>query len=295
MREKAHRVTVLALLLAMVSSAFFFVKVSEANLLLDNLIDVAVTQTGVTDTADVAASLAGEIYRRTNRGLNAEDLDWYSRLEGTSFFGVSSAAGLQYGFYGIVGHSQYGSCGTMSRTLLNALWKLGIPARKLQLVNNAEGKGGGHTLVEFYYNGAWRVISPADGAFVWRTEHGEIATARQIQSDPQTFSQIYAVQPGYPYLFDDYKHIRWSKLPTWLTATIRAVIGENRFNAAETPRLYDRPRTLFLYCSILASVLLALIAYVLRPQDSRPRGGCASEPGEFLTLGLREEEVLSQR
>jgi hypothetical protein len=30
----------------------------------------------------------------------------------------------------------------MTRTVLNLLWALDIPARKLQILDNAEGKGG---------------------------------------------------------------------------------------------------------------------------------------------------------
>ena len=151
----------------------------------------------------------------------------------------------------------------MSRILLNALWRLDIPARKLQLPNEASG---GHTMIEFYHNGKWRVLSPADNTFVWRTDNGEIASAIEIQDNPAIFSQVYSIKPHYPYRFDNYKHIRWNKLPNWLTSIIRRVIGENRFTSIETPRLYDLPRTLFLYCSILSSILLSIAAYVSRPR-----------------------------
>jgi hypothetical protein len=249
----------------LIAFAFLLTKVGEANLLLDNLIEANVTDQGLTDRGEIAIALAQEIYERTNRGLPSEDLDLFCRLESESFFGVSAGGSLKYGFYGVYGNPQFGPCGTMSRTLLNALWKLDIPARKLQLFDNEEGKGGGHTMVEFYHDGAWRVISPADNGFVWLTEKGEIATARQIQSDPITFSQIYAQQPDYPYLFDNYQRIRWSKLPDGFTAAVRFVIGEHRYNSMETPRLYDLPRTLLLIAVGILAVLLGLMAYITRP------------------------------
>lgn len=215
---------------------------------------------------EIIISLSNEVYKKTNQGINKDDLDWYSRIESTSFFNVTSAVSLKYGGYGIIGYSGSGPCGTMSRTLLNALWRLNMPARKLQLLNNGQGKGGGHTMVEFYDNGFWRVLSPSDKTFVWRTENGEIATARQIQNNPTIFSQIYIARPDYPYLFDNYKNIRWDKLPNWITTIIKFIIGENKFNAMETPKLYDLPRTLFLYCSIFASFFFSIIAYILRPK-----------------------------
>jgi hypothetical protein len=194
---------------------------------------------------------------------------------------------LKYGFFEVFGDSQFGACGTMSRTLLNALWKLDIPARKLQILDNEFGRGGGHTVVEFYHDGAWRVVSPSDDGFVWRMENGEIATAQEIQGNPHIFAQIYAAQPNYPYLFDRFRHIRWSKFPDWLTATVRTVIGQARFDSMETPRLYDRPRTVLLYGSMSAAMLMGLVAYWLRP-PKRLRG-------EAAVSRALEQELFQER
>ena len=202
-----------------------------------------------------------------HKGINKQDLDWYSRIESTSFFNLTSAVSLKYEGYGIIGHSVFGPCGTMSRTLLNALWKLNIPARKLILVDNELGKGGGHTMIEFQYNGSWRVLSPSDNSFVWRTENGEIATASQIKNNPIIFSQIYKEKPNYPYLFDNYKNIRWKKFPNLITSIIKIVVGEKKFNSMETPRLYDLPRTLFLYYFILQAIFFSIVSYFSRSKN----------------------------
>jgi hypothetical protein len=264
MKQHLYRLSLCLLILSLVFSLFFLVKIRDQNQLIDKLIDVAVTSKDLNDREQIAISLSSEIYRRTNKGINKDELDLYSRIESTSFFNVSSAVSLKYGAYGITGHSVFGPCGTMSRTLLNALWRQKIPARKLLLIDNEHGKGGGHAMVEFYHNGAWRVLSPSDNTFVWRTEDGEIATAKQIQNIPTIFSQIYIEKPNYPYLFDNYKNIRWEKLPNWITSMIKSVIGEHRFNSMETPKLYDLPRTMFLYCSILSSIFFSIVAYASR-------------------------------
>ena len=266
MKQYIYRLALLLLVFSLISSVFFSFKAVERNQLIDELINVAVKNKNLNDREQIAISLSEEIFERTHNGLDKRDLDWYSGIESTSFFNVTSAESLKHGFYGIKGHSQYGACGTMSRTLLNALWRLNIPARKLQLLNNEFGKGGGHTMIEFYHNGAWRVLSPSDKTFVWRTENGEIATARQIQNNSTIFSQIYKVNPKFRYLFDNYKNIRWEKFPNWATSKIKFFIGESKFESMETPKLYDLPRSLFLYCSIFSFIFFAFIVFILRPR-----------------------------
>jgi len=265
MRRHLHRLSLVLLILSLISSVFFVFKVREANQLLDALTDDAVTSKNLKDREQIVISLAQEIYRRVDRPLNKDDVDWYTRLAGGSFFYISAAGSLKYGGYGFVG-GVGARCGATSRTLLNALWRLKIPARKLQLLGTDLGRSGAHTMVEFYYHGAWRVCSPSDNGFVWRTEDGEIATVSQIQNNPAIFSQIYLAEPDFPYNFDHPSNIRWGKLPNWMISTIRFVIGERRFKSMETPKLYDEPRVLFLYCSVLSSVLFLVLACVSTPK-----------------------------
>ncbi|MBL7999775.1 MAG: hypothetical protein JNL32_14210 [Candidatus Kapabacteria bacterium] len=152
----------------------------------------------------------------------------------------------------------------MSRTLLNALWDLEIPARKLQLMKNSEGKGGGHTLVEYYDGGKWKVIAPSDSAFVWRNKHGEIATAQEIQESKAIFSQIYVTHPSFNYLFDNPRNINWDKLPTWMIPIIKFTLGNELFNSMQTPRLYDMPRHALLYFFLACTLIGSLSIIILR-------------------------------
>ena len=279
MKRFLHFLALSLTMLSVVSTGFFYVKLRERNQLIDGLIDDVVTSKHLKDREQIVISLAQEIYRRTDYRIDKKDVDWFTRAIAGSFFNMSTAGGLKYGAYAVAG-GPGGSCGTMSRILLNALWRLEIPARKLQLVKDDLGRSGAHTMIEFYHHGEWRVCSPSDNGFVWRTKDGEIATVGQIQHDPTIFSQIYAIQPDYPNRFDHTLNIRWGKWPNWLVSGIRFVIGEKRFQSMETPRLYDQPRLFLLYGSLWASALFSFLAFISRPK--RPAG-----PSDLSVLGGR--------
>ncbi len=201
---------------------------------------------------DTVLTLARSIYSITNNkfGVEVKSMDWYDDLESRYFFNMSSTVALKYGTYGVRGHYVFGPCGTMSRLLMNSLWQLDIPARKLQLLNNEQGKGGGHTLVEYKDGEKWKVIAVSDNAFVWRNSVGEIASVDEIQHQAGVFNQIYAQHPTYPYLFDNPKHLNWTKVPKWIQNVLKNTIGTERMSAIETPQIYDRPRLLLLYLSL---------------------------------------------
>ncbi|UCG52464.1 MAG: hypothetical protein JSW58_02625 [Candidatus Latescibacterota bacterium] len=260
------------LILSVICAVFFFTKIRERERFLDDLIDSSIGKGDTLPAEERALALSREIFDRTNNALQKNELDWYSRWESTTFFNVTSGVALRYGGFGVEGHSTYGACGTMSRILLNALWKLDVPARKLQLLDNDEGQGGGHTMVEFLSDGRWLVISPSDGSFVWRKANGEIATADEIKNDERVFSKIFARHANYPYRFDNYGNIRWEKLPPRVVDAIRTVIGEKRFNNAKTPKLYDKPRTLFFVASLIALCLFFMLGHLSRPLP-RSAGG----------------------
>jgi len=276
--------------LSILASVFFLSKVREHNFYIRNLIYAAVWRKHLTQTDEIALSLDKEVYRRTNRALQKQDVDWYAQVESFSFFNVTPAVALRYGTYGFLGQHKEGPCGTMTRIVLNALWELGIPARKLQLDGKVAEQeslswvesyqdairvyhrakqfpNDGHTMVEFYHDGAWRVTSPADHAFAWHTDEGKIATADDIQNDPRIYAQIYQLWPDYPYsdypyTFVGHSNINWEKLPREMRVAIKAVMGEQWFAAAQTPRLYDQPRTLLFLVSLGASSVSGVLAYV---------------------------------
>ena len=261
------------LAVSLVSTLFFTFKIREREHYLDRLVESALPDNRDGSNEEIVIRLSEAIHEKTSNPLSTQDLDSYSRWESTSPFNVTSAVSLRYGGFGVEGHSTYGACGTMSRTLLNALWTLDIPARKLQLLNNKEGRGGDHTMIEFFSGDRWLVISPSDNSFVWRMDDGRIATANEIHGDPELFAQIYKQDPRYPYLFDNYKNIRWEKLPRPVTRLFRILMGEKRYMNAVTPKLYDKPRTFFVIVSVMFACVFALGAAltVSRPRQPGPR------------------------
>jgi hypothetical protein len=264
-RRLVHRASVAVALLAALFSAFMIAKVDERNRLLQALVQDATAGVAPADTDAVVTALSRAIHARTNAGIRPADLPLFERWEATSFFNVGTSVALKYGGYGVEGRGGIGPCGTMTRVLLNACWSLGIPARKLQLESDAHGRWGGHTMLEFRSHGRWQVISPSDSSFTWRSRAGRIATVAEIRADPAVFTQVFARYPNYPYRFSRPRHIRWEKLPGPVRAAVRGVLGTQRYEAAETPRLYDQPRSLFLVLSLAVTACGVIAAWVTRP------------------------------
>jgi hypothetical protein len=256
--------------LCVVGTLFFWSRVHERDRLLDGLTTEALASVAPADTHAVVRALSEAIYLRTGRGLPPDSIrSVYDRWEATSFFNVGTGVALKYGMYGVIGHGTYGPCGTMSRVLLAALWRRGIPARKLQLLPGPDGTGGEHTMVEYRTGNRWNVISPSDSSFVWRNRAGQVATVEEIRRDPQVFAQIYAVRPRWEYRFDAPSNIRWEKLPRPVRSALRAVLGPERYAKAKTPALYDKPRHLFLLVSLGGVIFFAGLFYLIHPHGHR--------------------------
>jgi hypothetical protein len=218
-------------------------------------------------------ALSQHVFGRTNRGVPFSKLGWYERWESTSFFNVTTTTSLKLGVYGVEGHSQFGPCGTMSRVLLNALWRLKIPARKLQLLGDPARGYVNHTMVEYWSKGRWEVISPSDSSFVWRNARGQVATLAEIEADPAIRDQIRVWRNHWPATFANARHIRWEKLPAPVRGAIRLAMGPKRYESAETPRLYDQPRRLMFTLSSTAAALCLLLGLATRVlPGSGPKG-----------------------
>lgn len=262
-RHTLFSLTIAGMVFFTIASVFMYIKMQERTSYMNALIKVSISNHQCLTRDDTVRALSQAIYNLTNNdhGVELSKLDWYERFESTFFFNMTSTVALKYGGYGVRGHYVFGPCGTMSRTLLNALWVLDIPARKLQLLNNDQGKGGGHTMVEYEDNGKWKVIAPSDNAFVWRNEKGEIASVEEIRSNPAIFQQVYTDNPSFPYLFDNPKHLNWTKVPEWIQTIVKSLLGEERFNALETPVLYDHPRHLIFYLC-LTGLSLSLFSFM---------------------------------
>jgi len=120
-------------------------------------------------------------------------------------------------------------------------------------------------MAEFYYNGRWRVISRSDSAFVWRNHSGEIATVEEIRNDTSIFNQVFNYKSDWPYSFKETSNINWEKLPSLVVSVIRFFIGEEAYENAETPRLYEQPRRLlFIIFSSMSVLTLMIWLYLFR-------------------------------
>ena len=205
--------------------------------------------------------LARLSFEHTDRIVTGSELSSVARWEATSWFNMSAAIALEHGAYA-VREAHLGRCGTTSRVLLNALWHVGIPARKLHISLDMEPFGG-HTIVEYYDGGRWRVISPADGGFVWRRADGEVATAAEIGASQTILDQVQKVCPAFPYRFDVLHRVRWSKLAPRTAAAVRTVVGSDRFTSMSTPRLYDRPRALMAIVAASAALFFGALSLLL--------------------------------
>lgn len=255
----------LACLACLIASAFFYTRAVERNLSLRQLLRTALEPSPGPAREDTVLALARAIYGRTNDVIDPGSLDWYERLESRSFFNVSTAVSLRHRGHSVPGGISLGPCGTMSRVLVNALWELGIPARKLYLFGAPGAPIQRHVLVEFRDGDRWAVVSPSDSAFAWREPGGRIATAREIANDSLVFAQVFETHRGYPITFERRARIRWDKLPAPIVSAFRRVLGPEAFRRAQTPRLYDRPRLLFLWISLgLATASAAGLVACLR-------------------------------
>lgn len=255
--------------LAAAAAVFFVAKVREESAVVRAFAEDATRGIEHSDPEALALAIAGQVYRRTNRVIRAEDLGLYDLVESASTFNVSSAVSLRHGAYGLAGHSQLGPCGTMTRVTMAALRHVGVRARKLQIISN-DTRLGSHAMLEFESHGRWLVLSPSDGAFVWRTREGRIATLDEIRADPAVHSQIFARYPHYPYRFDHVAHIRWAKLPAPIRGFARLLLGQPGYDSAQTPEFYDRPRELFLWTSLIGCAGFLLAALVIRASERTP-------------------------
>lgn len=230
---------------SLVLAGFFYFKHYQTLILVDALVNDALKFKKNLTVEEKALKISQRIYSETDNFIEREDLDWYSRWEATSYFNMTTSVGLEYNCFGIKGEYGDGPCGTMTKIFLVTMWDQNIRARKLQL--EAVNERGGHTMAEFYYKGKWRVISPSDSSFVWRNHSGEIATVDEIRNDTTIFNQIFNYKSDWPYSFKKTSNINWEKLPSIVSSIIKLFIGNEAYENAETPRLYEQPRKLLAF------------------------------------------------
>jgi hypothetical protein len=250
----AHILLSLASLGFFCLALLFYGKYREEKQLLARFIADYIDDQHRPDRQYVALALASAIYHQTRNLIDRDRLDWYERFEArylipAPIFNLTAGVALKYKVYGIKDQPGVGPCASMTRILLNALWMLDIPARELLLLDNGQGEGGGHVMVEFFDGSRWVVVSPADTAHVWRNRQGEMATAAEIQENPEIFHQIYKLRPDYDYLFDNCRNMSFEKFPRLVPKIIKYILGPESFAKLQVPKLYDQPRMLLLSVS----------------------------------------------
>jgi hypothetical protein len=265
MRHTLFRLFVVLTLISAAASVLFFAKLREEDAVMRAFLEDATRGVPRADPEALALAVARDVHRRTQGAVRAEDLPVYEQFESASLFHVSTGASIRFGMYGLTGQAKVGPCGTMTRVTLDALDRLRIPARKLQLLADEKQRVEGHTMLEFRSGDRWLVLSPSDDAFVWRTPDGRIATLDEIKADPAIFAQVFERFPGYPYRFDGTGHIRWAKLPAPVRGFFRLALGPKGYEEAQTPRLYDQPRLLLLLTALGLCTACAALAWWLQP------------------------------
>ena len=258
-----HRLSLVAAAACAALSGVFFVAARHEERVLDAFVARALAGVDRADTTAVVLALSHRVHERVRDGIDARALPPYERFESLSLFHVTTAVALERGVFGVIGHPPYGACGPATRALLNACWRLGIPARKLQLAPPPPDTGEAHTMMEWRAGNRWQVISPSDD-FVWRAPDGRVATVGEIRADTAVFAQVLRPEPWFRYRFEHPRHVRWEKLPAFARRIARAALGEERYRTLDTPRLYDRPRHLMALGCALAALAFGLVAMATR-------------------------------
>ena len=281
--KSARLVKRLAIVLCVGIALFFLICQVEERLLVRDLVSsIDLDDQATVDERVMKTSQA--VYKKTNGRMEPDTLSTFERKEAFSPANITTAVSLKYGIYIVEGHPKDGPCGTMSRNLLNALWYQGVRARKLHL---NMGDGTGHTMVEYFDEGKWKVIAPSDNSFVWRTSKGEVASAKEIQNDNEIFQQIYSEVPDYAYRFDRVNRFNWERLPSFLQARVSQQFGQKWCDEFEATWIMDQPRLaaafvffLVAFISLLAPIILLL--------------GCRWIAYVHLSFGSKEQAQLSR-
>ncbi len=246
---------------------FFFIKNTQTTILISELVNDTLPEQNNLNTEKKVLLLAKKIYTETNRIEDPEELDWYSLFEIKNLWGINVATGLEYKCFAVKSVAEPDKSEIMTRILLLSLWQIDIPARRIVLnLNNSLDT---YSMVEFYYDGEWKLISVADNAFVWRNRFGEIASTNEIRKDSVLLSQIKSFNPNWSFTFDDVTHINWEILPQFIKIVYKAILGEAAFENSESPRVLERPRQLaFFYSCFLTAVFLFIYLIITKKQKS---------------------------
>lgn len=240
---------------------FFLIKYTNTIILISELVNDTILNGTNLNSEQKVLLLSEKIFSETNRIEEPDQLDWYSLFEIKYLWGISAATGLEYKCYAVRSIAEPDKSEIMTRILLLSLWQIDIPARRIVLnLNNSLDT---YSMVEFYHDGEWKLISVADSSFVWRNRFGQIASTNELRKDPLMLSQIKMVNPNWNFNFDDVTHINWELLPGFIRFIFKSIMGEAAFENSESPRILERPRQLAFIFSCFLTVVFIFIYFVL--------------------------------
>jgi hypothetical protein len=123
-----------------------------------------------------------------------------------------------------------GACGSASLVLARTYMSMGFPTRIGQMYAN--GRFGGHILVEVWSNDRWMVMDPLFNQVFYKPD-STLASFSEVQNNFAFYSkQLY---PDYPkeYQFQNVRYTNWEKIPLLsplFKKTLDIIYGEQRAN-----------------------------------------------------------------
>ena len=123
-----------------------------------------------------------------------------------------------------------GACGSASLVLARTFMSMGFPTRIGQMFAN--GRFGGHMLVEVWSNDRWMVMDPLFNQVFYKPD-STLASFSEVQYNFAYYSK--QLHPEYPkeYQFHDVRYTNWDKIPVLsplLKKTLNVIYGEERTN-----------------------------------------------------------------
>jgi hypothetical protein len=173
-----------------------------------------------------------------------------------------------------------GGCSQRSTLLVAVFDVYGIRSRKL-LIGLTE-RYAGHVVVEALLDGKWRVFDPLFG-YVYRTDSGELATAEDLQQQPELVARVARADPDpfpIPYRLDAFNYhgaTRFNWFRFELTRAIRVSWGP-RADRWVPPAIWNRPLRL---AALVLLVLLVPVSVLYRRHRQARRARVGTTPRAY--------------
>ncbi len=157
-----------------------------------------------------------------------------------------------------------GACGSASLVLARTYMAMGFPTRIGQMYAN--GRFGGHMVVEVWSNGRWMVMDPLFNQFFYRPD-SSMASFEEVKNNFSYYSKQF--HKGYPkeYQYQDVRYTNWEKIPLLSPAIKKAlnfVYGETRANRLCVRKYLIKFYLIWLYVFLSAFLICSLLLLLRR-------------------------------